>query len=169
MLVSALFIFSPPFPVSVLQAIVNSIVGQSILLILWCLRTFQLGLEMSIGSMHMLSPSSGFSDACGPGFFSTPCSLIGSNSFSGKGQFHVHLLPNLKTHLAPNIIPCLTRATLLQQDLSMDSKPRTEVKAHMSLASTGHIPLLCKVKGNEVAEKEREKEQVKTFLGHFRP
>ncbi|KAG8214874.1 hypothetical protein J3R82DRAFT_10044 [Butyriboletus roseoflavus] len=167
MLISALFVSSPPFPLSDLPHVAGDgefdrgsirSVDSAVL------EAFQLGLETPIGSMHVLSPSPGSSDTRGPGFSSTPRSLTGSNSSSGKGQFRARPLP--KTHIAPDIAPRLTKAALLRQGLSADGKPRTEVKTRMSLASTGRIPLPRKVNGNEAAEKEREKERAKkTFSG----
>lgn len=166
MLISALFVSSPPFPVSDLPPVagdrefdaasirsVNSAV----------LEALQLGLETPVGPTHALSPSPGSSDARGPGFSSTPRSLAGSTSSSGNAQFRARPLP--KTHLSPDIAPRLTKAALLRQGLSADGSPRPETKTRMSLASTGRIPLPRKDKENEV-DKEREKERAKkTFAG----
>ncbi|KAH0832325.1 hypothetical protein J3R83DRAFT_13338 [Lanmaoa asiatica] len=167
MLISALFVSSPPFPVSDLPHVagdgefdrgsirsVNSAV----------LEALQFGLETPVGSTHVLSPSPGSSDARAPGFSSTPRSLTGSVSSSGNVQFRARPLP--KTHLSPDIAPRLTKAALLRQGISPDGTPRTEVRTRMSLASTGRIPLPRKDKENEAAEKEREKERAKkTFAG----
>ncbi|KAF8557559.1 hypothetical protein OG21DRAFT_1505287 [Imleria badia] len=167
MLISALFVSSPPFPVSDLPPVagdrefdavsirsVNSAVFEAL----------QLGLETPHGPTHTLSPSPGSSDARGPGFSSTPRSLTGSTSSSGNTQFRARTIP--KTHLTPDIAPRLTKAALLRQGLTADGSPRPEVKTRMSLASTGRIPLPRKDKENGVAEKEREKERAKkTFAG----
>lgn len=167
MLISALFVSSPPFPISDLPSVagdgefdrgsirsVNSAV----------LEALQLGLHTPVGSSHVLSPSPGSSDARGPGFSSTPRSLTASTSSSGKVQFRARSLP--KTHLIPDIAPRLTKAALLRQGITPDGSPRTELKTRMSLASTGRIPLPRKDKENEAAEKEREKERAKkTFAG----
>ncbi|KAF8133261.1 hypothetical protein EV363DRAFT_1162381 [Boletus edulis] len=167
MLISVLFVSSPPFPISDLPSVagdgefdsrsirsVNSAVFEAL----------QLGLETPLGPTHALSPSPGSSDAYGPGFSSTPRSLTESTSSSGKGQFRARPLP--KTHLTPDIAPRLTKAALLRQGIATDGSPRSEPKTRMSLASTGRIPLPRKDKENEAAEKEREKERArKTFAG----
>ncbi|KAG6379319.1 hypothetical protein JVT61DRAFT_11776 [Boletus reticuloceps] len=146
MLISALFVSSPPFPISDLPSVagdgefdsrsirsVNSAV----------LEALQLGLETPLGPTHALSPSPGSSDAA---------------------QFRARPLP--KTHLTPDIAPRLTKAALLRQGIATDGSPRSEPKTRMSLASTGRIPLPRKDKENEAAEKEREKERArKTFAG----
>lgn len=167
MLISALFVSSPPFPVSDLPPVAgdSEFDSRSIRSINSAvLEALQFGLDTPIGSAHLLTPSPGSSDARGPGFSSTPRSLTGSTSSSGKAQFHARPLP--KTHLAPDIAPRLTKAALLRQGLSADGSPRAEVKTRMSLASTGRIPLPRKDKENEAAEKEREKERAKkTFVG----
>lgn len=167
MLISALFVSSPPFPVSDLPPVAGDgeFDSRSIRSINSAvLEALQLGLDTPIGSAHVLSPSPGSSDTRGAGFSSTPRSLTGSNSSSGKGQFRARPLP--KTHQSPDIAPRLTKAALLRQGLSADGSPRAEVKTRMSLASTGRIPLPRKDKENELAEKEREKERAKkTFVG----
>lgn len=167
MLISALFVSSPPFPISDLPPVAGDSEfdsGSIRSVDSAVLEALQLGLEMPSGSAHVFSPSPGSSDARGSGFSSTPRSLTNSTSSSGKGQFRARPLP--KTHLTPDIAPRLTKAALLRQGISTDGSPRAEVKTRMSLASTGRIPLLRKNKENEAAEKEREKERAKkTFAG----
>ncbi|KAG9315495.1 hypothetical protein JVU11DRAFT_3109 [Chiua virens] len=167
MLISALFISSPPFPVTDLPPVAGDgeFDSQSIRSINSAVfEALQLGLETPVGSPHVLSPSPGSSDTREPGLSSTPRSLIASNSSSGKAQFRARPLP--KTHLSPDIAPRLTKAALLRQGLSPEGSPRQENKTRMSLASTGRIPLPHKDKENEKAEKEREKERAKkTFAG----
>ena len=167
MLISALFVSSPPFPVSDLPSVAGDgefdcrsvrSVNSGVL------EAFQLGLQTPLGPTHALSPSPGSSDARGPGFSSTPRSLTESTSSSGKVQFRARPLP--KTHVSPDIAPRLTKAALLRQGLTTDGSPRAEPKTRMSLASTGRIPVLRKNKENGAAEKEREKERArKTFAG----
>lgn len=173
MLISALFASSPPFPASDLPHVAGDSEfdrGSIRSLSSAVFEALQLGLETPVGSTHGLSPSPGSSDTRGPAFSTTPRSLTGSNSSSGKAQFRARPLP--KTHQAPDIAPRLTKAALLRQGFSADGTPRTEVKTRMSLASTGRIPLLHKDKGNEAAEKEREKERAKKIFagvpGHKR-
>ena len=168
MLISALFVSSPPFPACDILSLagdgefdcgsirsVNSAVFEA----------FQLGLEAPHCPTYALPPSPGSSDTRGPGYFNTPRSLTESTSSSGKAQFRARPLP--KTHIAPDILPRLTKAALLRQGLSTDRSPQPEPKTRMSLASTGRIPLPRKEKENG-AEKEREKERErarKTFAG----
>lgn len=167
MLISALFVSSPPFPVSDLPHVAGDSEfdrGSIRSVDTAVLEALQLGLETPVRPVHVLSPSPGSSDARGPGYSSTPRSLTESNSSSGKGQFRARPLP--KTHLSPDIAPRLTKAALLRQGLSADGTLRAEVKTRMSLASTGRIPLPRKAKANEAAEKEREKERAKkVFAG----
>ncbi|KAG6335966.1 hypothetical protein ID866_3119 [Astraeus odoratus] len=165
--IAALFVSSPPFPLSELPPAegepaefdrgslhsVDSAVYEAI----------QLGLQAKLAA----TTSEGSSALRAPGFMNvcTTLSDRGSNSSSGKTSFRARPLP--KTHLAPDITPRLTKAALLRQGLTADGVTRLTPSAKgMGTASTGRIPPPRKNKENEDAEKERAKEQArKTFVG----
>ncbi|KAG1719245.1 uncharacterized protein EDB91DRAFT_1257827 [Suillus paluster] len=144
--IASLFASSPPFPISDLPPVDDELGSHD---------------DFDPGSVRVLTPSPGSSDARAPQF-SARLSLSSNGSPSGKQPFRARPLP--KTHLTPDISPRTTKAALLRQGLAVDGPKVSPLKSRMSIASTGRIPPR-REKENE-AEKEIEKERIKrTFAG----